>query len=83
MKSTSVVLGKAQMAFIRRQVRKGRFSSASEAVRAGLELLQKQDLRMKQLRAALREGEMSDEPVSFDIEGFIAKKKAAARKPRA
>lgn len=75
MKNTSVVLGKEHAAFIKKQVRKGRFGSASEAVRAGLQLLEAQELRMERLRNALEEGEASGEPTPFDMEEFIAAKK--------
>lgn len=77
MKNTSVVLGRQHTAFIKKQVRKGRFGSASEAVRAGLQLLEEQELRMERLRAAIREGEASGAPEPFDMEQFIAEKKAA------
>lgn len=79
MKNTSVVLGKEHTAFIKKQVRKGRFGSASEAVRAGLQLLEEQELRMERLRAAIKEGDDSGEPVPFNIKDFIAEKKKAAR----
>ena len=77
MKNTSVVLGKEHTTFIRRQVRKGRFGSASEAIRAGLALLEEQELKLERLRKALEEGESSGEPQSFDVEAFIAEKKRA------
>lgn len=79
MKNTSVVLGKEHTAFIKKQVRKGRFGSASEAVRAGLQLLEEQELRMEHLRNALEEGEASGEPEPFDIKEFIARKKKNVR----
>lgn len=79
MKNTSVVLGKQHTAFIKKQVRKGRFGSASEAVRAGLQLLEEQELRMERLRSAIDEGLASGEPEPFDMEEFIAEKKKAAR----
>lgn len=79
MKNTSVVLGKQHTAFIKKQVRKGRFGSASEAVRAGLQLLEEQELRMERLRAAIDEGLASGEPEPFDMEEFITEKKKAAR----
>jgi antitoxin ParD1/3/4 len=66
MKNTSVVLGKGHISFIKRQVRKGRFGSASEAVRAGLQLLEEQESRMERLRAALDEGEASGASLPFD-----------------
>jgi antitoxin ParD1/3/4 len=79
MKNTSVVLGKEHTTFIKKQVSKGRFGSASEAVRAGLQLLEEQELRMERLRAALRDGDASGEPAPFDIKEFIAEKKKAGR----
>jgi antitoxin ParD1/3/4 len=79
MKNTSVVLGKQHTAFIKKQVRKGRFGSASEAVRAGLQLLEEQELRMERLRSAIDDGLASGEPEPFDMEEFIAEKKKAAR----
>jgi len=79
MKNTSVVLGKQHTAFIKKQVRKGRFGSASEAVRAGLQLLEEQELRMERLRTAINEGDASGKPEPFDIEEYIAEKTKAAR----
>ena len=79
MKNTSVVLGKQHTAFIKKQVRKGRFGSASEAVRAGLQLLEEQELRMERLRSAIDEGLASGESEPFDMEEFIAEKKKATR----
>ncbi len=79
MKNTSVVLGKAHTSFIKKQVQNGRFGSASEAVRAGLQLLEEQELKMERLRAALREGELSGEPVPLDMEKFLADKNKKKR----
>lgn len=67
-KNTSVVLGEAHEAFIRRQIEKGRFGSASEAVREGLALLEERELKMELLRAAIDEGDRSGDfqDVDFD-----------------
>ncbi|MDX8469386.1 type II toxin-antitoxin system ParD family antitoxin [Mesorhizobium sp. VK23B] len=73
-KNTSVTLGDQYDAFIRRQVENGRFGSASEAVRAGLRLLEEQELKLEQLRAAIDEGDMSGSPEPFDIEAFLKSK---------
>ncbi len=70
-KNTSFILGKEHSAFIKAQVRKGRFGSASEAVRAGLRLLEEQELKLERLRAALAEGEASgaeDDPFAVFTE---------------
>jgi antitoxin ParD1/3/4 len=58
-KNTSVTLGKHFEAFIARQIETGRFSSASEAVRAGLRLLEEKDIKLATLRRALEDGENS------------------------
>ncbi|MEI9414203.1 type II toxin-antitoxin system ParD family antitoxin [Mesorhizobium sp. Cs1321R2N1] len=74
-KNTSIVLGDQYDAFIQRQIVSGRFGSASEAVRAGLRLLEEQELKLEQLRAAIDDGDMSGDPEPFDIEAFIESKK--------
>ena len=74
-KNTSVTLGNQYDEFIHRQIAKGRFDSAREAVREGLRLLEEQEMRLEQLRAAIDEGDMSGDPQPFDIEAFIQSKK--------
>ncbi|AZO11946.1 MULTISPECIES: type II toxin-antitoxin system ParD family antitoxin [unclassified Mesorhizobium] len=74
-KNTSVTLGDQYDAFIQRQIAKGRFGSASETVRAGLRLLEEQELKLEQLRAAIDEGDMSGSLEPFDIEAFLNAKK--------
>ncbi|WP_119389626.1 type II toxin-antitoxin system ParD family antitoxin [Taklimakanibacter lacteus] len=59
-----------------KQTCKGRVRSASKVARAALQLLDKPDWRMSQLRSALKEGEAGGEPVPFDMEEFIAEKKS-------
>lgn len=58
-KNTSVTLGNHFEAFIASQVRDGRFSSASETIRAGLRLLEEREVKLIALRRALQEGENS------------------------
>lgn len=76
-RNTSVELSDEISEFVAREVKSGRYGSASEVIRAGLRLLQDQETRMAALRAALIEGEQSGAPVSFDIDRFIESRKAA------
>ncbi len=76
-KNTSVTIGDQYDAFIRRQIASGRFGSASEAVRAGLRLLEEQELKLEQLRAAIDEGDHSGNYQQFDVEEFLTSRKRA------
>lgn len=58
-KNTSVTLGEHFDNFIANQVKAGRFNSASEAIRAGLRLLEEREAKLKALQLALVEGEQS------------------------
>ncbi|MCV3243086.1 type II toxin-antitoxin system ParD family antitoxin [Mesorhizobium sp. ZC-5] len=75
-KNTSVTLGDDYDAFIRKQVASGRFGSASEAIRAGLRLLEEQEIGLERLRLALEEGYDSGEPEPFDFDEFLASRKS-------
>ena len=55
-KNTSITLGDD---FIAGQVKRGRFGSASEVVRAALRLLENTETRLEKLRQILNEGEQS------------------------
>jgi antitoxin ParD1/3/4 len=77
-KNTSVILGKEHDKFISTQIKKGRFASASEAMRAGLRLLEEQELKIENLRAAIIRGEESGEPQPFDMGEYIAAKRKAS-----
>lgn len=58
-KNTSITLSEHYEKFIAQQITSGRFSSVSEAVLAGLRLLEEREIRMEALRRALKEGEDS------------------------
>ena len=74
-KNTSVTLGDQYDAFIKRQIALGRFDSPSEAVRAGLRLLEEQELTLERLRAAIDEGDNSGEPEPFDFDAYLESKR--------
>ena len=58
-KNTSITIGSHYAEFISQQVAQGRFGSTSEAIRAGLRLLEEQEAKLSLLRQALIEGENS------------------------
>jgi antitoxin ParD1/3/4 len=74
-KNTSVSLGDHFSAFVERKVAAGRYASASEVLRAGLRLLEEDELKLEALRAALVEGEESGEAEDFDFDAFLAGKR--------
>lgn len=76
-KNTSFSLGEHFNNFVETQVAQGRYSSASDVLRAGLRLLEEQEAKLAKLRAALIEGEQSGASGPFDFEAFIARKRAA------
>ena len=55
-KNTPVSVGNHFDDFIERQVEAGRYESPSDVVRAGLRLLEEQELKIERLREALIEG---------------------------
>lgn len=77
-RNTSVSLGDHFASFVDRQVEAGRYSSASDVVRAGLRLLEEHEARLDALRSALAEGEASGSGEPFDVESFLAEKRSGA-----
>lgn len=70
-KNTSVAIGDHFTEFLARQVKSGRYGSASEVVRAGLRLLEEREAKLEELRALIAEGEASGEPVPFEPEKWL------------
>ena len=58
-KNTSITLGDHFDEFITRQIKSGRYGSASEVVRAGLRKLEDDEMKRQTLRKLLIEGEES------------------------
>ena len=78
-KNTSVSLGSHFTGFIDAQVAQGRYSSASDVVRAGLRLLEQQEAKLATLRAALIEGEQSGVSARSVADFWETAKDAAGR----
>jgi len=72
-KNKSMTLGDHFDKFVEDQVQNGRFSNASEVVRAGLRLLENEETKLRALRAALLEGEESGPAAALDWDAFMDK----------
>ncbi len=69
-RNTSVTIGPHLENFINQQIQKGRYGSASEAIRAALRLLEEQETKLEALRQALIEGEESGRS-DYSLGGLI------------
>lgn len=82
MATTSLSLGSHWEAFIKAEIKSGRYSSASEVVRAALRELEDRGKQLEALRAHLAEGAdqaaRHDFVESFDIQDVVARAKARA-----
>jgi antitoxin ParD1/3/4 len=65
-KNTSFVLGVHFDDFVTRKISDGRFTSTSEAIRAGMRLLEEHEMKIDALRHAIDQG-FSGEFKDFDI----------------
>jgi len=73
-KNTSVSLGNHFENFVGDRVKAGRFSSASDAVRAGLRLLEQEETKLDLLRETLARGEAQlDQGQGIDGETAFSK----------
>lgn len=79
-KHNSIALDQRSASFIEQQVEEGNFRSASDVVRAGLQLLEERQAQIDRLRAAIIEGEESGEPQPFDFDEFLKRMHARHKK---
>jgi antitoxin ParD1/3/4 len=70
-KNTSISLGEHFEDFIQKSIRNGRYSNASEVVRAGLRMLEDEESRMLALKNAIQEGIDSGVAEGFDPKAFL------------
>jgi antitoxin ParD1/3/4 len=70
-KNTSVTLGEHFDRFVAIQVESGRYGSASEVLRAGLRLLEDDELKRRHLRRLLEQGEASG-VADYSLDSFLA-----------
>lgn len=78
-RNTSVSLGDHFAAFVDEQVASGRYGSASDVLRAGLRILESQELRLQSLQSALVEGEQSGRSEPIDVDQFLAARRSDVR----
>ncbi len=71
-KNTSISLGSHFENFINSEVDSGKYSSVSEVVRSALRLLETEEIKLRELRNALIEGENSPLIEDFDATQHLA-----------
>lgn len=69
-KNTSIILGKRYDGFVSNLVSSGRYGSVSETIRAGLRLLEEEEIKKEALRQALIDGEKSG-TAEYTLESFL------------
>lgn len=75
-KNTSILLGDYFEKFINNQVESGRFSSASEVVRAALRMFEQEESKKTELIKELLKGEKSGFVQDFNRDTFLKNLKA-------
>ncbi len=70
-KNTSILLGDYFDSFINEQVKSGKFSSASEVVRAALRMFEYEESKKAELINELKKGEKSGFVENFNRESFL------------
>lgn len=72
-KNTSILLGDYFDNFIKQQIQSGKFSSASEVVRAALRMFEYEETKKTELINELKKGEKSGFVKNFDRNSFLNK----------
>ena len=79
-RNTSISLGDHFEDFVDDKIETGRFKNASEVIRAGLRLLEEEEIKIQQLKSAITDGIESGVAKRFDPKKHLEKLKAAKRK---
>ena len=72
-KNTSILLGDYFNNFINKQVKSGKYSSASEVIRTALRMLEYEETKKDELIKELKKGEKSGFVKDFDRSSFLEK----------
>jgi antitoxin ParD1/3/4 len=70
-KNTSILLGDYFDSFINNQVKSGKYTSASEVIRAALRMFEQEENKKAELVKALIKGEKSGFVENFDRDSFL------------
>lgn len=70
-KNTSILLGDYFDSFIKQQIQTGKFSSASEVVRAALRMFEHNETKKEELIKELKKGEKSGFIDDFNRDDFL------------
>jgi len=79
-RNTSVSLGEHFEDFVDSSVTNGRFKNASEVIRAGLRLLEEEEMKAAALRTTIEEGIASGIAVDFNAKTHLADLKSRRTK---
>ena len=79
-RNTSISLGDHFEDFVDGKVADGRYKNASEVIRAGLRLLEEEEIKMIAIKKAIVEGLESGQAKKFDPKKHLERLKAAKRK---
>ena len=79
-RNTSVSLGNHFEDFVEDRISEGRFKNASEVIRAGLRLLEEEEVKLVSLKKAIREGIDSGIARNFNAKNHLEFLKAIKQK---
>ncbi len=79
-RNTSVSLGDYFENFVESRITEGRYNNVSEIIRAGLRLLEEEEIKVTALKNAIQEGLSSPKVENFDFDENLKRLKAEKRK---